>query len=107
VRVDGTATHDKRYGGAGGRFREYVLKAGLPARIRRALAKLPPRASSITRGTPPPGGAQYLMRYKGRTLTGRAGAIDPAARPAVKLLDELIDGVGVAKVTRTNQTHSQ
>lgn len=106
VRADGTATHEMRHGGAGGRFREYVLRKDVLPRLRRALAKLP-SDGTITRGSPPPGGANYLIRFDGHTVTGRAGGIEPAARPAVRLLEGLIDGVGVAKVTRTNQTHSR
>ena len=106
VRADGTATHEKRYGGAGGRFRERVLREDTLPKIRRALAKLP-ATDSITRGTPPPGTANYLLRYKGRTWTGRAGAIAPSARPAVRLLDGIIDAKGVVRTTRTRQTHSQ
>jgi hypothetical protein len=106
VRADGTATHEMRHGGAGGRFREFVLRKGMLGRIRRALAKLPDEGT-ITRGSPPPGGANYLIRFGGRTLTGRAGGIEPAARPAVRLLDGLIDAIGVAKVTRKNQTQTR
>jgi hypothetical protein len=104
VRSDGTARHDMRYGGAGGRFREYILREGELAKIRRALARLP-REDSL--GIGKPGGAQYLMRYDGRTLTGLAGGIKPAAKPAVKVLDNLIDGIGVAKTTHETATHSR
>jgi hypothetical protein len=104
VRVDGTATHEKRYGGAGGRFRELVLRRGELPRVRRALARLPERGSSITTGTPMPGGANYLLRYRGRTLTGRQGGIDPRARPTVRVLDGFIDGIGVRRYTRENAT---
>ncbi len=106
VRVDGTATHDMRYGGAGGRFREYVLRKGALDRIRRALSRLP-GGSSLTRGSPPPGGAQYLLRYRGRTLTGRAGGIAASARPAVRLLDGIIDGGSIAKKRLVAQTHTR
>jgi hypothetical protein len=104
VRADGTATHEKRYGGAGGRFRELVLRRGALPRLRRALAGLPRGGSTLTRGSPPPGGANYLLRIRGRTLTGRAGAIAPRARPAVKLLDGFIDGIGVREYTREHAT---
>lgn len=104
VHSDGTARHEMRYGGAGGRFRDYILRDGELAKIRRALAKLPPGGSL---GVGPVGGAQYLMRYRGRTLTGRAGGIKPGAKPAVEVLDNLIDGIGVAKTTRENQTHAR
>jgi hypothetical protein len=104
VRSDGTAKHDMRHGGAGGRFREYILREGELAKIRRALAKLP-RGDSL--GAGPRGGAQYLMRYGSRTLTGSAGGISPRAKPAVKLLEGLLDGSGVARTTRENQTHSR
>lgn len=106
VRTDATATHEKRYGGAGGRFRERVLRKSLLPRLRRALTKLPD-GDTLTSGTPTPNGANYLLRYEGRTWTGRAGAIAPSARLAVKLLDGIIDGEGVVKTTRTRQTHSQ
>jgi len=106
VRVDGTATYDRRHGGAGGRFKELVLRRGQLARVRRALAALPKQGSSLTRGSPPPGGAQYLLRYGGRTLTGRQGGIAPSARPAVRLLDGYLQGDGVRKVTRETRTNS-
>jgi hypothetical protein len=106
VRSDGTATNEKRYGGAGGRFREIVLRRGELAKLRRALASLPKRGS-ITRGSPPPGGAMYLFRIHGRTLTGRAGGLSPESRPAVRLLDGYINGIGVRKYTREHATHTQ
>jgi hypothetical protein len=104
VRSDGTATHDMRYGGAGGRFRDYILRRGVLARIRRALHGLPARSSL---GMGPVGNAQYLLRFDGRTMTGRLGGISRRARPAVKVLDGLLDGIGVAETTRQNQTHSR
>ena len=105
IRRDGTATLEKRYGGAGGRFKELVLREGALPQLRRALATLPGGAT-LTRGSPLPGGAQYLVRYRGRTQTGRQGAITPAARPAVKLLDGFIDGIGVRRTTRESATNN-
>jgi hypothetical protein len=106
VRRDGTARLEKRYGGAGGRFKDLVLRAGVMPELRRALARLPRAGGTLTRGSPQPGGAQYLVRYRGRTLTGRQGAIAPAARPAVKLLDGFIDGIGVRRTTRESATNN-
>ena len=105
VRRDGTARLEKRYGGAGGRFKDLVLREGALPRLRTALAKLPD-GDTLTRGSPAPGGAQYLVRYRGRTQTGRQGAIVPAARPAVELLDGFIDGIGVRRTTRENATNN-
>ena len=105
VRRDGTARLEKRYGGAGGRFKDLVLRKGSLPRLKTALATLP-SGSTLTRGSPPPGGAQYLVRYRGRTLTGRQGAIAPQARPAVRLLDGFIDGVGVRRTTRESATNN-
>ena len=105
VRRDGTARLEKRYGGAGGRFKDLVLDAGSLPKLERALAALPGGAT-LTRGSPPPGGAQYIVRYRGRTQTGREGAIHPAARPAVKLLDGFIDGIGVRRATRETATNN-
>ena len=82
-----------------------MLKPGELARVRRAVRKLP-RGSSFTRGSPPPGGAQYLIRYHGRTLTGRQGAVAPEARPAVRQLDRHLQGRGVRTVSRTRATHA-
>ena len=65
VRRDGSARLEKRYGGAGGRFKDLELRDGV----------LP-------------------------------GGVVPAARPAVRILDGFIDGVGVRKVTRENATHA-
>jgi hypothetical protein len=106
VRADGSAVLQKRYGGAGGRFIDLRLEPGRLETLRSALAHLP-RGATMTVGSPAPGGAQYLLRHRGRTLTGRAGGIGPAARPAVKILDGFIDGIGVRKIKTDVQTHSQ
>jgi putative hemolysin len=105
VRSDGTATLEKRHGGAGGRFKEQVLRKGVLPKLRRALARLP-AGSSLTRGSPPPGGTQFILRYRGRTQTAREGGIVPRARAAVKLLDGLINGVGIRQTTRDRATHT-
>ena len=104
VRRDGTATLEKRHGGAGGRFKEQILRKGELPKLKRALAALPP-GSSLTRGSPPPGGAQFILRYGGRTQTALEGGIIPRARPAVRLLDDLINGIGVRETTRERATH--
>ena len=106
VRVDGTATHEMRYGGAGGRFRDYVLRTGALARIRRALAEVPP-GSSLTRGSPPPGGAQYLLRSPGPDAD-RPRRRDRRRRAArVTLLDGVIDGGSIASSKLIAQTHTR
>ena len=102
VRRDGSARLEKRYGGAGGRFKNLELRPGELARLKAALARLPRSGSTLTRGSPPPGGAQYLVRYRGRTQTARQGGVVPAARPAVRLLDGFIDGIGVRAPTRND-----
>ena len=106
VRSDGTATLEKRHGGAGGRFKEQVLRGSELPRLKAALARLPRSGDSLTRGDPPPGGTQFLIRYRGRTLTARQGGITPEARPAVKLLDGLINGIGIRSTTRERATHT-
>ena len=105
VRTDGTATLEKRHGGAGGRFKEQELREGVLPKLRAALAALPRSRDSLTRGSPPPLSTQFLLRYRGRTQTARQGGIVPAARPAVKLLDGLINGVGIKATTRDRATH--
>jgi hypothetical protein len=105
VRADGTARLEKRYGGAGGLFKNLELEPGQLGALRRELSRLP-RGGTLERGAPPALGANYLMRYHGRTLTGRAGGIAPAARPAVRRLDGYIDGIGVGKPTRESATHA-
>ena len=94
---------EKRYGGAGGRFKDLSCAT---ACCRGRAGAVPRSGSSLTQGSPPPGGAQYLLRYRGRTFTAREGGVVPAARPAVRILDGFIDGVGVRKVTRENATHA-
>ena len=106
VRRDGSGRLEKRYGGAGGRFKDLELRHGMLPRLRTALAKLPRSGSTLTRGSPPPGGAQYLLRYRGRTFTARAGGVVARARPAVRILDGFIDGIGVRRVTRESATNS-
>ena len=77
-----------------------------------ALRRLP-QASTMTCGSPPPGGAQYLLRIDGHAITGRAGGIAPRARAAVKVLNGYIDGIGVSRSrptsrpTRSSQRRSQ
>jgi hypothetical protein len=105
VRRDGTARLEKRYGGAGGRFKDLELRDGELPRLRTALARLPRSGASLTEGSPPPGGAQYLVRHRGRTFTAREGGVIAAARPAVRILDGFVDGIGVRRVTRENATH--
>lgn len=104
VRADGTATLQKRHGGAGGRFKELRLRAGELPRLRRDLARLP-SGSSLTRGSPPPLSVQYLLRLHGRTLTAREGGIVPAGRPAIRRLERYIDGIGVREVKTDVSTH--
>jgi hypothetical protein len=104
VRSDGTARLEKRYGGAGGRFKDLRLRAGQLPRLKAALAHLP--RGSLGHGTAPPGGATtYIIRYRGRTLSGLKKGLDARARPAVKQLDGFIDGIGVTRATRENATH--
>ena len=105
VRRDGTATLEKRHGGAGGRFKEQVLRKGVLPRLKAALARLP-AGSSLTRGSPPPLSTQFILRYSGRTQTAREGGIVPRARPAVKLLDGLINGIGIRATTRERATNT-
>jgi hypothetical protein len=106
VRADGTITRQRRYGGAGARFSELRMKDGQLEKLERALRTVP-AGSSMTVGSPPPGGAQYLLRMHGHAIVGRAGGIARAARPAVKLLNGYIDGIGVVRVKQDEQTHSQ
>jgi hypothetical protein len=104
VRRDGSGRLEKRYGGAGGRFKDLELRPGVLPRLKAALARLPRSGGSLTEGSPPPGGAQYLLRFGGRTFTAREGGVVAEARPAVRILDGLIDGIGVRRVTRENAT---
>ena len=106
VRRDGTATLEKRHGGAGGRFKEQILRKGELPKLERALAALPP-GSSLTRGSPPPGGAQFILRHRGRTQTARRRAGSSRERgPRCRLLDDLINGIGIRQTTRERATHT-
>lgn len=105
VRRDGSGRLEKRYGGAGGRFKDLTLAKGVLPRLRAALARLPQGGSTLTEGSPPADGAHYLLRYRGRTFTAREGGVVKAARPAVRILDGFIDGIGVQRVRRENATH--
>ncbi len=104
VRRDGTARLKKRYGGAGGRSKDLRLRSGQLPPLKAALARLP--RGTLGHGSAPPGGATtYLVRYRGRTLSGLKDGLDPRARPAVEQLDGFIDGIGVTRATRENATH--
>jgi hypothetical protein len=105
VHRDGTARVEFRHGGAGGRFKDVVLKEATLPVLRRSLRRLPRR--SLDRGKPPTGTDQYILRYDGRTLIGVQGAIAPRARAAVRLLDGYIDGVGIARVVHETKTHAR
>lgn len=104
VREDGSVTLQKRYGGAGGRFKELRLRGGQLAALRRELAGLA-RGDTLTTGSPPPGGANYLLRLNGRTITGRQGGLAHSARPAVERLNGYIDGIGVRAIRTDTETH--
>ena len=108
VRADGTATPQRRYGGAGGRFPELRLKPRAAARsCDRALKRLPRRLLD-DRGSPPPGGAQYLLRYRGARSPGRAGghrARGPARRASSSTATSTASAS--ARVETDVQTHSQ
>jgi hypothetical protein len=106
VRRDGSGRLEKRYGGAGGRFKDLELRHGVLPRLRAALGRLPRSGSTLTQGSPPPGGAQYLLRYRGRTFTAREGGVVAVARPVVRILDGFIDGIGVRRVTRESATNA-
>jgi hypothetical protein len=49
VRRDGSGRLEKRYGGAGGRFKDLELRRGELAKLRAALARVPRSGSSLTR----------------------------------------------------------
>jgi hypothetical protein len=104
VREDGRVTLQKRYGGAGGRFKELALLRGQLRAVRRGLARLP-AGGTLTRGSPPSGGANYLLRFDGRTLTGRDGGIVASGKPVVRRLEGYIDGIGVRPVKTDVATH--
>jgi hypothetical protein len=105
VRNDGSARLEKRYGGAGGRFKDLALRSGQLPRLKAALARLGP-ADTLSHGAAVAGRANYLMRYRGRTLTGQEGSLVPRARAAVRLLDGFIDGIGVGRPTRETATNA-
>ena len=90
VRADGSATLDKRYGGAGRRADDFVLRAAAFGRLRRALAVLPQRLPAV------PGaagkGATYLLSYRGRSLAAREGALPHRGAAAFRLLNTIVDG---------------
>ena len=76
VRRDGTATLEKRHGGAGGRFKEQVLRKGELPRLERGARGAARRASSLTRGSPPPLSARSSSSATagGRRPRARAGS---------------------------------
>ena len=50
VRRDGSGRLEKRYGGAGGRFKDLELRRGVLPKLRAALARLPRSGFSLTAG---------------------------------------------------------
>src|SRR6478672_9628062 len=73
VRADGSATLDKRYGGAGRRADHFVLRAAAFSHLRRALAALPRRLPDV------PGAASE-------------GALPRHGAAAFRLLNTIVDG---------------
>lgn len=95
VRRDGSATLDKRYGGAGRRMSKFRLSDAMLVRVRRALRRLPRRL--LDAGTPTPQGATFLLSYGGRTYAAKEGAIGAVGRPAFEALNAVVDGAGRAR----------
>ena len=92
VRADGWTRLDKRHGGAGRRYDDFHLDASAMRRLREALERLPsspPRDPAVTGR-----GASYVLRYRGTTYYAVAGAVPRPLRPAVKALQDIIDGGG-------------
>ena len=83
IHADGYGLFDRPSGGVGRVQRDVVIEKAVLRRLRAGL----------------------LIRYRGRTLTGRRGGIVPAARPAVQRLDGLINGIGIRSTTRERSTH--
>ena len=83
-----------------------MLRQGELATLKAALAKLPRSGGSLTRGNPPPGGTQFLIRYQGRTLHRPPGCDVPGPGPPIRILDGLINGVGIDETTRERATHT-
>src|SRR6478752_1960547 len=90
VRADGSATLDKRYGGAGRRADEFVLRAAAFSHLRRALAALPRRLPDVPGAASK--GATYLLSYRGRSLAAREGALPHRGAAAFRLLNTIVDG---------------
>jgi hypothetical protein len=90
VRTDATATLDKRYGGAGRRADDFVLRAAAFSRLQRALAALPQRLPDVPGGASK--GATYLLSYRGRSLAAREGALPHRGAAAFRLLNTIVDG---------------
>ena len=90
VRADGSATLDKRYGGAGRRADEFVLRAAAFSHLRRALAALPRRLPDVPGAASK--GATYLLSYRGRSLAAREGALPRHGAAAFRLLNTIVDG---------------
>ena len=90
VRADGSATLDKRYGGAGRRADHFVLRAAAFNRLRRALAALPERLPGVPGAASK--GATYLLSYRGRSLAAREGALPHRGAAAFRLLNTIVDG---------------
>ncbi len=106
VRADGTATLQKRYGGAGGRFKELrAARAASWPRLRRDLAAAARRQLADAREPAARRRAVPAAPARGRTLTAREGGIVPAARPAIRRLERYIDGIGVREVKTDVSTH--
>jgi hypothetical protein len=96
---------DKRHGGAGRRYDDFRLRADAMRRLRAALARLPARSPRDAASTGR--GASYLLRYRGATYYAVADAVPRALRPAIDVLQAIIDGGGRSgRVTQVRQAPS-
>jgi hypothetical protein len=92
VREDGTVRLERRYGGAGGRFDDFQLRAADLTRLERLVARAPLASPGPAEGRATRAGYTYIVRAQGHTATGLQGALPIRLRQLVRMLDAILDG---------------
>jgi hypothetical protein len=92
VRTDGSVRLERRYGGAGGRFTDFHLRARDLHRVQHLVATGAVARPGSATGHPARGGYTYIVRDDHHTATGVQGALPLRLAPLVKLLDDILDG---------------